>query len=179
MESWRDTTKGPFELVTVEGGHLFIDDAPGRKDLVQRILGALGAGALGGGSGGGDGVAGELESGAAIVLRLGVGSGEGGAMALTYSLDVREGAFPKEVVSGVAGAFHALLEGGCCDRPTAPMGDLLPSAPLVPPYREDAPVDMRLLHDPLITGAVDHGDAVAVVSGDVALSYAELEEKSR
>ena len=100
-------------------------------------------------------------------------------MALTYSLDVREGAFPKEVVSGVAGAFHALLEGGCCDRPTAPMGDLLPSAPLVPPYREDAPVDMRLLHDPLITGAVDHGDAVAVVSGDVALSYAELEEKSR
>ena len=88
---------------------------------MQRILGALGAGALGGGGGGGDGVAGELESGAAIVLRLGVGSGEGGAMALTYSLDVREGAFPKEVVSGVAGAF-TLLEGGCCDRPTAPMG---------------------------------------------------------
>ena len=171
MESWRDTTKGPFELVTVEEG-LFIDDAPDER-IWQRILGALGAECW-------------AVAAAAMAWRESSRAERRSCFVsasaakeeqwLDVLLDVREGAFRRKWSRGSRGPFTR------CWRVVAATArlrrwEICPSAPLVLRTEKRSRIrDCSMTHSsPEPSTTVTPSQSCP----GVALSYAELEEKSR
>jgi aryl carrier-like protein len=99
------------------------------------------------------------------------------AGSLAYYFDVAEGIFAAEVVTGLVETYRALLEKLCESGANwgHPVRALLPEASAVAPYRATAPIDDRLLQDPLAEKAAAAKDSLAVVEGATRLSYGELE----
>ena len=100
------------------------------------------------------------------------------AGSLAYYFDVAEGIFAAEVVTGLVETYRALLEKLCESGANwgHPVMALLPEASAVAPYRATAPIDDRLLQDPLAEKAAAAKDSLAVVEGATRPSYGRARE---
>jgi amino acid adenylation domain-containing protein len=101
---------------------------------------------------------------------------------LLYGLDFLQGKFPEEVMAGIAGTYHSLLEALAADATLwkCKAAELLPPAQQVVPVAEPRDTSQDCLHEGFLRRAAEAPDAVAVMGfGKQRLTYGEVEHASR